>query len=69
MKRFAPMTGAEYRATLDRLGLDHEQIAAFLGGHRRTSTRWQYEERPVPQPVAILLRYMVRKGLKPSDMI
>ena len=61
-----PMTKIEYRAIIAALGLSQGRAGAFLGVGDRTSRRWALGESAVPNPVAIVLRYMARQNLKPE---
>lgn len=54
------MSAAEYRATLDRLGLTQAGAARAIGVDARTSRRWALNERPIPEPVSRLLRLFER---------
>jgi hypothetical protein len=62
------MTDDEYRAKLDALGMTQTAAAQFLAVAERTSRRYALGVSPIPGPVAILLRYMARKKLKPEDV-
>jgi hypothetical protein len=64
MKR---MTKTEYRAIIDELGLTQVAAGAFFDVDARTSRRWALGG-VIPGPVAILLRYMAAKKLKPEDV-
>lgn len=61
------MTANQYRAALKTLDLSQEAAGDWLGVGRRTSQGWALGERPVPEPVAKLLRLCVRLKLKPED--
>lgn len=61
------MTPADYRKTIDQLGLSQRKAGRFLGVDERTSRRWA-NEGPIPVAVALLLRLMVRFKLKPADV-
>lgn len=62
------MTPNQYRSAIDKLGLSQVRAAAFLGVSPRTSQGYALGESPVPEPVAKLLRLMIRLGLKPDDV-
>ena len=62
------MTGPDYLSALDTIGLDHLTVARFLQIAPSTSRRWAHGQREIPYSVALLLRYMVRKKLKPHDI-
>lgn len=57
----------EYRAAIEAVGLTQVSAGDFLGIDPRTSRRYALGE-PVPPPLAILLRYMARKKLRPQDI-
>jgi hypothetical protein len=63
------MKAKEYRAALAALRLSQGAAAKFLGVDPRTSRRWALGEVPVPRPVALLLRVMVRHKLSPNDVL
>jgi hypothetical protein len=62
------VTPAQYKTAIDRLGLSQERAGDWLGVGRRTSQGWALGEYPVPEPVAKLLRLMVRLKLKPDEV-
>jgi hypothetical protein len=61
------MTRAEYRRAIDALGLSQVDAGDFLEVTERTSRRYAAGG-PIPGPVRILLRYMVRRKLKPVQV-
>jgi hypothetical protein len=61
------LTAAQYRTALDRLGLTQADAARFLGVGGRTSRRWA-SEGGIPPAIALLLRLMIRLGLRPKDV-
>lgn len=54
------MTPADYRAALQRLGLNQTTVAQVIGIDARTSRR--YAAKGAPRPVARLLAYIERYG-------
>lgn len=62
------MTPNQYRSALSALDLSQERAAFWLQVSYRTSQNWALGERPVPGPVAKLLRLMLRLKLKPEDV-
>lgn len=62
------MTSAQYRAAIKRLALSQERAGDWLGIGRRTSQGYALGEYPVPEPVAKLLRLVVRLKLSPEDV-
>jgi hypothetical protein len=63
------MTPAQYREAIALLGLSQVAAGDFLCGNPRTSRRWASGESAVPQPVALLLRLMVRLQLTADEVI
>lgn len=61
------MTSAQYRAALDRLTLTQAGAAELLGISIRSAHGYANGE-PIPEPVAKLLRLMVRLKLSPEDV-
>ena len=55
-------------AALDRLKLSQLGAARLMGVDPRTVRRWDLDEAAVPECVAILLRLMIKLGLKPDDV-
>jgi hypothetical protein len=62
------MTPTQYRTAIEKLGLSQVRAAAFLGIAPRTSQGYALGEYPIPEPVAKLLRLMIRLGLQPEDV-
>ena len=62
------MTPTQYKAAIKSLSLSQERAGDWLGIGRRTSQGYALGEYPVPEPVAKLLRLMVRLNLKPDDV-
>jgi len=62
------MTPTQYKAALKALELSQQRAGDWLGIGRRTSQGYALGEYPVPEPVAKLLRLMVKLGLKPDDV-
>ena len=62
------MTAAQCKAAIANLGLSQERAGDWLGIGRRTSQGYALGEHPVPEPVAKLLRLMVKLGLKPEEV-
>jgi hypothetical protein len=60
------MTPKQYRAAIDRLGLTQEGAGEWLGVSARTGQN--YAAKGPPEPVAKLLRLMIRLDLKPEDV-
>jgi len=62
------MTPTQYKAAIKALGLSQERAGVWLGIGRRTSQGYALGEYPVPEPVAKLLRLMIRLKLMPNDV-
>jgi len=60
------VTPKQYKAIIDQLGLSQERAGKWLGVSARTGQN--YASKGPPEPVAKLLRLMVRLGLKPEDV-
>ena len=65
---YVAMTPTQYKAAIKALGLSQERAGDWLGIGRRTSQGYALGEYPVPEPVAKLLRLMIRLKLKPEDV-
>lgn len=62
----AAMTPKQYKAIIEQLGLSQERAGEWLGASPRTGQNWAANG--PPEPVAKLLRLMVRLNLKPDDV-
>lgn len=62
------MTPAQYKTAIKAFGLSQERAGEWLGISPRTSQGYALGEYPVPEPVAKLLRLVVRLKLKPEDV-
>jgi hypothetical protein len=62
------MTAEEYRDTLATLNLTQLRAADALGISLRTSQAYAIGEYPVPEPVARLLKLMVKLQITPEDV-
>ena len=60
------MTPKQYKAIIDGFGLSQERAGEWLGVSARTGQN--YAAKGPPEPVAKLLRLMVRLKLKPEDV-
>jgi hypothetical protein len=61
------MSKREYRRAIEALGLSQIDAGEFLEVTARTSRRYAAGG-PIPGPVRILLRHMIRRRLKPSQV-
>lgn len=62
------MTANQYREALKKLGLSQHRAADWLGISRRASQGYALGEASVPEPMAKLLRLVIRLKLKPEDV-
>ena len=65
------MDAAELRAALDTLGLKQtgqNGLDQFLGIHGTSVRRWTRDASPIPDSVAMLLRLMIARRLKPDKV-
>ena len=60
------MTPKQYKAAIQALGLSQEAAGEWLGQSGRTGQN--YAAKGPPEPVAMLLRLMIRLKLKPEDV-
>jgi hypothetical protein len=66
--KFAGIKGVELRATLDCLELSAAEAGHLFGVHRATVYRWLDGSTSVPIVVELLLRLMVRRGIRPAEV-
>lgn len=64
------MTAEQYKQAIKKFGLSQEAAGEWLGVSPRTSQNWALGEkgRPVPEPVAMLFRLMLKFNLMPGDV-
>ena len=62
------MTSKQYRRAIENLGLSQQKAAHWLGVSPRTSQNYALGETRIPEPVAKLLRLMIKLNLKPEDI-
>jgi hypothetical protein len=68
MARHKPMNADEYRSATEKLGIGtQDRSAAFLDVSLRTSHGYA-NGAPIPKPVAMLLRMMIKHGISPEDV-
>ena len=60
------MTSKQYKAAIEALGLSQERAGLWLGVSKRTGQN--YAAKGPPEPVAKLLRLVLRLGLKPEEI-
>ena len=60
------MTPKQYKTILKSLGLSQEAAGTWLGVSKRTGQN--YAAKGPPEPVAKLLRLMIKLKLKPEDV-
>jgi hypothetical protein len=62
------MNGKQYKAAIKALGLSQERAGLWLGVSPRSSRGWATDEHPIPEPVAKLLRLVIRLKIDPKDV-
>lgn len=62
------MTPTQFRAAIAKLDLSQERAGLWLGLSARQGQRYANGEAEIPEPVAKLLRLVLRLGLKPEDV-
>jgi len=62
------MTPAQFRDAIARLGLSQGSAGRWLGISPSAAERYARGEYPVPQPTAMLLRLVMKLGLRPEDV-
>lgn len=62
----AAMTPKQYKAIIEELGLTQEAAGEWLGVSARTGQN--YAAKGPPEPIAKLLRLVVRLKIKPDDV-
>jgi hypothetical protein len=60
------MTTKQYKSAIEKLGLSQERAGLWLGVSKRTGQN--YAAKGPPEPVAKLLRLMLRLELRPDDV-
>lgn len=62
------MTGDEYKAAVEAIGLSVNSARKFFEMSESTSRRYRAGRTPVPKAIAMLLRLMVKQGLMARDV-
>jgi hypothetical protein len=62
------MKGAEFRETLNSLGLTQAEASRLFGFEQRSSRRWVSGKRDVPYFLVIMLRMMVSGTIDADDI-
>ncbi len=62
------MTDKQFRAALDKLGLTIVGAAPYLGVSRRQAQRIAAGDSPVPEPVAKLLKVVIKHGIEIAEL-
>ena len=60
------MTGPEYLAAIEHVGLNQSKAGVFFGAHEQTGRRWAANG--PPESVAMLLRLMIRCEYTPDQV-
>jgi len=63
------MTENQFRRALKQLGLTQIAAGQLFQVGARTARRWALGESPVPPPVVILLRLLIKKRIKVEDIL
>jgi hypothetical protein len=66
--RHKRMTPAQFRDATARLGLSEDGAGKWLGISPSAAQAYSLGEYPVPQPTAMLLRLVLKLGLRPEDV-
>lgn len=62
------MTGAEFKAARERLGLTYSELGAILGGIRADTIRRKWEvDQPGPSPMACQIVGWMLEGYRPPE--
>jgi DNA-binding transcriptional regulator YiaG len=61
------MTPTQYASAIEQLGLSQRAAGKFLGVDERTSRKWIAGDSRIPHAVALLLRLMIAKRIKPEN--
>lgn len=62
------MTGPEYQAAIDTMGLSQVAAGKFFEASPRSSRRWASGQLPVPPLIEKMIRLMLAKGLTPAQV-
>jgi hypothetical protein len=62
------MDSVEFRNVLDTLGITQREARKVLFCDERTVRRWANDESPIPTPLVMLLRLVIRQGLPPQSI-
>ena len=63
-KKTQSMPFPDLRAARKSLGLTQAELAAALGVHRMTITKWEGGTHPIPHTVVLVLQHMLRAAKK-----
>jgi len=62
------MTPTQFARAIEQLGLSQRKAGRFLGVDERTSRKWIAGESRIPHSVALLLRLMIARRIRPDDV-
>ncbi len=62
------MTGPEYVAAIEKLGMTRSAAAQLFGVNVTTARRWVGGEHPIPRSVEVALKLMLRYNLTPAGV-
>lgn len=61
---YPSMTGEEYKAALDKLGINQQAAGRLFGVGTRTAGRWAQGQARIPVAIAMLVQLLLKKRLK-----
>ena len=67
-KKPTPMTGEQFQAAIDALGLSQMAASRFLKVAPRTARRYISGETVIPHGVALLLALMIERKITPAQL-
>ena len=62
------MTGATFKATLERIGISQMGFSRLIGVSGRTVRSWISDEFPLPKAVALLVHLIQKTKINPADL-
>lgn len=62
------MTGAEYQDAIDKIGISQVGAAKLFGVNEKTSRDWKADRYPPPRCVELLLKVMIKFGIRPDQV-
>jgi len=62
------VTRHEYNSIVAKLAISPSDMAKVTGLGIRTPYRWAAGDRPIPDFVAVILRYWLHTGIRPEEL-